>query len=93
MMKEKHAEITLTQEERIVVEAFSEFVNPDLVPRRYFIARNKDNRIFMHSYMPERMDNYWWSHNQLEMNTNMFPFINWDDGPWSLALLRELDAK
>ncbi len=79
----------LTREEKEYIEA------------EWYIARDKDNKLFLYHIHPNRNEEYEeWELNiearayALDMNRTLFPFITWESGKaWSKKELLELEVQ
>lgn len=71
-----------------------------LLPECKYIARDKNDKLYVYNYKPIRTDCNWYSNdgtlNCISTNLfgNMFDFIRWEDKePWCIEDLKKLEVK
>ena len=79
----------LTAEERTFCEAIA-------YPQNKYIARDKDGDLFFFNDTPIRNESEWVSEHfyaTFKIAKSNFPFIKWEDEPWSIEDLLELEVQ
>ena len=82
----------LTQQERAFCEAF---VDEHYLYTLLYIARDEDESLYICNGKPKKeiSEGEWDSVNFIKLKNSMFPFIIWDNEPWSIADLLKLEVE